>query len=122
MSERELVLERPRGTGKDRKWARRLQRGTTAQRTRLCDAAAIRRGTGEEPGMSEGLYIADWGKGTQTPSPCPRPPSPLSARMATRSWSYLWETNITPGTENGGRPARSFGSNVQRFGRAMSLT
>jgi putative transposase len=27
--------------------------------------------------LSEGLYSADWGKGIQTPSPCPRPPSPL---------------------------------------------
>ena len=26
-----------------------------------------------------GFYSADWGKGIQTPSPCPRPPSPLTA-------------------------------------------
>ena len=26
-----------------------------------------------------GFYSAEWGKGTQTPSPCPTPPSPLAA-------------------------------------------
>jgi putative transposase len=30
------------------------------------------------PPLSEGFYSADWSKGIQTPSPCPRPPSPLS--------------------------------------------
>jgi putative transposase len=28
--------------------------------------------------LSEGFYSTDWGKGIQTPSPCPRPPSPLN--------------------------------------------
>jgi hypothetical protein len=57
--------------------------------------------------MTKGLCIADRGKGTQSPSLCPRPPSPLTAGMATSNPSYSWETNIAAGTENGGRSGAS---------------
>ena len=45
------------------------------------DGESMRKGRGGKPlsrsNCTEGLCIAEWGKGTQTPSPCPTPPSPL---------------------------------------------
>ena len=35
--------------------------------------------TGGTAILNRGLSSAEWGKGTQTPSPCPTPPSPLAA-------------------------------------------
>jgi len=58
--------------------------------------------------MSQGFSSVERAQGTQTPSPCPAPPSPLGMEKI----SYFKNTRNRFGTYNGGRSGEEQGISV----------